>query len=60
MHTNQDVLDFKFGASTMQINGDLECKGDATDIAKSRFEKYSIVLKAFHINDEPIEDGCYN
>jgi chitinase len=60
VRTNEDVLQFKFGASTNQINGDLECRGVATDVAKERYNKYVRVLKAFNIDDEPIEDGCYN
>ena len=52
----------KFGASTNAMNGPLECNRNnkMMIIAKKRFEHYKNVLKAFNINSNPDETGCYN
>ena len=42
------------------MNGKIECNGDNLDEAKDRYEKYVVTLKAFNIEDQPIEEGCYN
>ena len=60
VHSNGDVKRGYFGASTKIINGGLECNGANTYIAKRRFTLYVSVLKAFNINEVPIESGCYN
>ena len=60
VRTNTQVQAGYFGASTNLINGALECRGFNTDKAKSRYQKYLNVLKAFNINQAPIENGCYN
>ena len=58
---NPDVRNnFKFGVSTKLLNGKIECNGDSFDEAKDRYVKYVLTLKAFNIEDEPIEEGCYN
>lgn len=49
-----------FGASTNAINGGLECRGAFQHKARIRFEFYKKVLRAFGVNDAPIESGCYN
>jgi predicted chitinase len=56
---NKKVRNGQFGASTKQINGGLECNGANTQLAKIRFEKYKLTLKAFNIKEDPIESGCY-
>ena len=48
-----------FGASTKLIHGALECQGSNTNTAKSRFDKYKFVLKAFKIDEVANEKGCY-
>ncbi len=50
----------EFGSATNVINGGLECKGPYSDKARKRFNIYGIVLKAFGIDETPIEIGCYN
>ncbi|RWS26331.1 hypothetical protein B4U80_05562 [Leptotrombidium deliense] len=60
VHNRPKVQQGFFGASTNAINGDLECAGDHKDRARRRFELYQIVLKAFHITETAIENGCYN
>ena len=59
VHSNKDVLNGHFGSSTKLINGALECNGANTYIAKRRFNLYVATLKAFNINETPIETGCY-
>ena len=49
-----------FGATTNQINGELECKGNNQKAAKIRFENYVAIMKALNLSDEPNEHGCYN
>ncbi len=60
MRTDANVRNGWFGSSTDRINGALECKGSNKNLAKIRFQKYGLVLKAFNVNETPIEDGCYN
>ncbi|RNA04083.1 chitinase 4-like [Brachionus plicatilis] len=55
-----DVKNGRFGASTMAINGGLECNGPYQDKARKRFEIYKICMKEFNLNETPIENGCYN
>ena len=51
----------KFGFSTLAINGGLECHGGGYQfIGVKRFGVYKNVLKAFNVNEVPIENGCYN
>ena len=50
----------QFGASTMAINGALECKGPIKERAKKRFQVYKKVLVAFHVTTLANEKGCYN
>ena len=50
----------QFGSATNIINGGLECKGPYGDKARKRYNLYIVVLKAFNINEKPIETGCYN
>ena len=43
------------------INGELECgNGPNVRKARKRFEIYKNILKAFNVNEEPKESGCYN
>ena len=50
-----------FGYSTLMINGELECgNGPNVRKARKRFEIYKNILKAFNVNEEPKESGCYN
>lgn len=49
-----------FGSSTMAINGGLECNGPYKAKATKRFNVYKIVLEKFNVNENPIENGCYN
>lgn len=59
-HKAPGVADGLFGASTMAINGALECKGPYKTKAFKRFTIYVKVLKAFKLdNVKPIQDGCY-
>ena len=60
MHTDANVQKGMFGSATNRINGALECRGSYQYLAKERFNKYNITLKAFNINETPIENGCYN
>jgi predicted chitinase len=60
VHPNSQVQAGYFGKSTDLINGALECRGPYVNIAKNRFQKYVNVLKAFNMNETPIENGCYN
>lgn len=60
MHTDANVRIGWFGSSTNRINGALECRGSNLNVAKERFRKYGLVLKAFNVNETPIENGCYN
>ena len=60
VHTDANVQRGWFGSSTNRINGALECAGAYQYKAKQRFTKYGIVLKAFNVNESPIENGCYN
>ena len=60
VHSNSQVQAGYFGKSTDLINGALECRGSNTNLAKLRFKLYVKVLKAFNINEAPIESGCYN
>lgn len=53
------VEEGKFGVTTKAINGALECNGQDTQKAKSRFRIYTKVLKAFNIDEIPEESGCY-
>ena len=55
-----DVKNGCFGASTMAINGGLECNGPYQDKARKRFEIYKICMRQFGLNEIPIENGCYN
>ena len=60
VRTNSEVSkDFKFGVSTKLLNGKLECNGENLDEAKNRYEIYKSILNAFNIEDQPIEEGCY-
>lgn len=59
-HVWPGVKEGLFGASTMAINGALECKGPYKVKAFKRFTIYVRVLKAFKLFDvKPIQDGCY-
>lgn len=60
VHNRPGVSAGQFGVTTNAINGALECAGPYKDKAKRRFEIYKNVLKAFSINETPIETGCYN
>lgn len=57
--SNPGVAKGEFGAATKEINGILECSGPNYDRAKLRFKLYSRILKAFKIEEEPNEAGCY-
>jgi len=60
VHSRPGVLDGKFGATTNAINGYLECNGGQYQYkAPNRFYIYKEILKAFNINEQPIEEGCY-
>jgi hypothetical protein len=60
VRTNPEVSkNFKFGVSTKLLNGKLECNGENVDEAKDRYQIYVLTLKAFNIDEEPIEEGCY-
>ena len=59
VHYREGIADGYFGVSTMGINGFLECLGPYDYKARRRFDLYSTVLKAFNINETPIEAGCY-
>lgn len=51
----------EFGVTTLCINGVLECNnGPNVNKAKLRFQIYSKILKAFNIDEKPIETGCYS
>lgn len=60
VRTRQGVAQGYFGTSTDAINGALECRGAYVYRARERFDIYTKVLKAFGINETPIESGCYN
>jgi len=60
VHSKPGVQEGKFGATTNAINGAIECSGSRQDLARVRFQKYVKVLKAFNINEEAQEGGCYN
>ncbi|KGG52885.1 hypothetical protein DI09_129p80, partial [Mitosporidium daphniae] len=60
VHTAPGVTEGKFGATIKAINGALECGGGRNQKAVRRFEMYSKIMKAFGINETPIESGCYN
>jgi chitinase len=50
-----------FGAGTNAINGALECNGGPNqNVARVRFLVYVNVLRAFNVNEQAIEFGCYN
>lgn len=60
VHNKPGISEGHFGVSTNAINGFLECNGGLyQQKAPLRFNLYKNVLKAFSINDKPIEDGCY-
>lgn len=57
--TKAGIARGEFGVATDAINGLLECKGPNVHKARLRFKLYAKVLKAFKIDEEPIESGCY-
>ncbi|RKP11678.1 lysozyme-like domain-containing protein [Piptocephalis cylindrospora] len=58
-HVHATALSGAFGATTMKINGDIECgKGESTNAPK-RFAIYQAVYKAFGISGSPDPSGCY-
>ena len=61
VHILNSVKQGFFGSSTSAINGAWECspKGNLNR-AKLRFANYLNVLRAFDLNEAPIESGCYN
>jgi predicted chitinase len=61
VHILNSVKTGSFGSSTSAINGAWECfgNGNATR-AMERFAVYVKVMKAFNLNETPIESGCYN
>ena len=56
VNSNVYVQNRQFGATTNIIIGALECKGENNNLAKTRFKYYSVILKAFKINETPIEN----
>ena len=52
------INDHQFGASTKIVKS-TECKGSNFEAAKARFAQYTIVLKAFKIDEIAKENGCY-
>lgn len=59
VHTKPGLPFGLFGVTTRAINGNLECDGPLTDLAKKRFEVYKIVRKAFGYHTEANDKGCY-
>ena len=60
VHPNAQVQQGQFGASIKLINSG-ECTGTFNvQYAKKRYANYLNVMKAFNINETPIETGCYN
>ena len=56
MPTYANVRNGWFGSATSRNNGALECRGSNQNLAKMRFQKYGLVLKAFNVIETPIED----
>ena len=59
VHGNSGVQAGQFGSATMVINGGLECNGSGgNQQAQTRFKYYTVVLKAFGIDETPNPAGC--
>jgi predicted chitinase len=63
VHEAAGVKEGKFGATTMAINGALECsspQGEQLVKAKKRFEYYKTIMKAIGETGTLDETGCYS
>ncbi|KAI9226637.1 MAG: lysozyme-like domain-containing protein [Piptocephalis tieghemiana] len=56
---HKDALTGKFGLTTKDINGDIECSGGENANALKRFKIYESLYKAFGLPGKPDPSGCY-
>jgi predicted chitinase len=60
VHFAPGVQEGRFGASTRAINGNLECDGAYQETARHRYDMYKSIRRAFGLQGDGDESGCYN
>jgi len=60
VHWRDGVAQGRFGVTTRAINGGLECDGAHQDTARHRYNMYKTVRRAFGLQGDGDERGCYN